>query len=68
MITNWHEMEFARNKRYNGGKSNGINGALAFWWNATNHVSAGVQYRYADNKLGDTFYQDAIIYTLKYTF
>lgn len=68
MITNWHEMEFARNKRYNGDKRNGVNGALAFWWNATNHVSAGVQYRYADNKLGDTFYQDAIIYTLKYTF
>ncbi|EPU3838182.1 outer membrane protein OmpK [Providencia stuartii] len=70
MITNWHEMEFARHKRYgsgNGGRD-GVNGALAFWWNATPNLAAGVQYRYADNKLGEDFYQDAIIYTLKYTF
>ena len=68
MITNWHEMEFARHERYGNGGRDGVNGALAFWWNATPNLAAGVQYRYADNKLGDDFYQDAIIYTLKYNF
>lgn len=68
MITNWHEMEFARHKRYGNGGRDGVNGAVSFWWNATENLAAGIQYRYADNKLGDDFYQDGIIYTLKYTF
>ncbi|HGJ5875788.1 MAG TPA: outer membrane protein OmpK [Arsenophonus sp.] len=31
-------------------------------------LSAGIQYRYADNKLGDGFYHDGIIYNIKYNF
>ncbi len=52
-VTNWNEYEFDRDASYaagNGGKD-GINGAVALWWNATPHLTAGVQYRYADNKL-----------------
>ncbi|WP_308447103.1 outer membrane protein OmpK, partial [Salmonella enterica] len=45
-----------------------INGAVALWWNATPHLTAGVQYRYADNKLGESFLQDGIIYSIKYLF
>ncbi|EOF5082129.1 hypothetical protein ACK1W2_003681, partial [Salmonella enterica] len=37
-------------------------------WNATPHLTAGVQYRYADNKLGESFLQDGIIYSIKYLF
>lgn len=66
MVTNWNEFEFGRHKRY--GKRSGINGAIALWWNATSHLSTGIQYRYANNKLGDNFYQDAVIFTLKYNF
>ena len=66
MITNWNEIEFGRHKRY--GKRTGVNGAIALWWNATDHLSTGIQYRYANNKLGDNFYQDAVIFTLKYNF
>ncbi|PVP81993.1 hypothetical protein C4706_21835, partial [Salmonella enterica subsp. enterica serovar Javiana] len=51
----------------NGGKD-GINGTVALWWNATPHLTAGVQYRYADNKLGESFLQDGIIYSIKYLF
>ena len=69
-LTNWNEYEFDRAATYaagNGGKD-GLNGAVALWWNATPHLTAGVQYRYAKNKLGETFLQDGIIYSLKYQF
>ncbi|WP_309298144.1 outer membrane protein OmpK, partial [Escherichia fergusonii] len=69
-LTNWNEYEFDRDESYaagNGGKD-GINGAVAFWWNATPHFTAGIQYRYADNKLGEAFLQDGIIYSVKYIF
>ncbi|HBB1148496.1 TPA: hypothetical protein J0860_002303, partial [Escherichia coli] len=51
----------------NGGKE-GLNGAVALWWNATSHITTGIQYRYADDKLGEDFYQDAIIYSIKFNF
>lgn len=68
MITNWNEFELNRSKRYGYNGRNGVNGAIALWWNATDHLSTGIQYRYAKNKLGDDFYQDAVILTLKYNF
>ena len=50
------------------GKSYGINGAAAVWWHAIDAVTVGLQYRYAQYKLGDPKYIDGIIYTLKYNF
>ncbi|GEK14028.1 nucleoside-specific channel-forming Tsx family protein [Aliivibrio fischeri] len=71
-ISNWNEMEFARDSAYTAlsGETDDIsfNGAVAFWWNATKHITTGIQYRYADNKLGQGDLDDAIIYTLKYNF
>ncbi|PJE79483.1 hypothetical protein CI610_01549 [invertebrate metagenome] len=68
MVTNWHEYEFDRDKEYSDGEKNGVNGAVALWWNATQHITAGVQYRYAYNKLGANCNQNAMIYSLKYNF
>ena len=73
MLTNWHEYEFGRNSNYlrnAKGKTekSGHNGGAALWWNATDSITAGLQYRYADNKLGNASYQDGVIYTLKYNF
>lgn len=71
-ISNWHETEFARVDDYvaTSGETDDLsyNGALAFWWNATNHISTGVQYRYAHNKLGQPQTDNAVIYTVKYNF
>ncbi|OAT48570.1 putative exported protein [Proteus hauseri ATCC 700826] len=67
-LTNWHEMEFNRNKNYGNGGKNGFNGALAFWWHVTPSITTGVQYRYAYKKLGENFLQDGIVYSLKYNF
>ena len=73
----WHEMEFNRDKEHyqldNGmaigdGKSHGINGALSAWWNINKKFTTGIQYRYAENKLGFESYQSAIIYSFKYNF
>ncbi|HDS7284661.1 TPA: hypothetical protein QH594_004273 [Escherichia coli] len=64
----WYE--FDRDATYaagNGGKE-GLNGAVALWWNATSYITTGIQYRYADDKLGEDFYQDAIIYSIKFNF
>lgn len=68
LSTNWHEMEFNRAKGYGNGGKEGIHGAIALWWTPFETLSAGFQYRYADNKLGDDFYHDGIIYTIKYNF
>lgn len=72
----WHEIEFARNKNHylcdgspsGDGQSYGVNGAISIWWSMTQHLTPGIQYRYADHKLGNTAYQDALIYSLKYYF
>jgi len=71
-LSNWHEFEWDRDDAYgkNGadGKSWGVNGALAGWWHITDHVTSGLQYRYAYHKLGSKAYQTGLIYTLKYNF
>ncbi|RJY07131.1 ion channel protein Tsx [Parashewanella spongiae] len=74
MVSQWHETEFAREDQFRGNgtehtlKSVGQNGAVALWWNMTPKFTTGIQYRYADNKLGTAAYHDAIIYTAKYNF
>ena len=79
MFSNWHEYEFDRDKEYhmnmgaNGpiagtGTKSGFNGAAALWWNANEKITAGIQYRYADDKLGSNSYQNGLVYTLKYNF
>ena len=72
MISNWHESEFGRNDKYMivAGEGDHVtaNGAIAFWWNATENVTTGIQYRYAFNKLGTSGNQNAMIYTVKYNF
>jgi len=72
-LSNWNEIEFDRDSHYGGsnsadGRSWGINGAVALWWHATDHITTGIQYRYADHKLGYSGYQNGVIYTLKYNF
>jgi len=76
MLSNWHEFEFDRDEEhylYNGdpvgdGRSHGINGALAVWWTPIDELTAGVQYRYSNYKLGLDAYATAVIYSLKYNF
>lgn len=67
-ITNWNEVELNRNDRYGNGGRDGVNGALALWWTPVPSVTTGIQYRYADNKLGEDFYQQAVVYSIKYNF
>ncbi|MGL5759141.1 outer membrane protein OmpK [Plesiomonas sp.] len=67
-ITNWNEYEFARDADYGNGGKEGLNGAVALWWNATPSITTGIQYRYADKKLGSAAYQDGLIYSVKYNF
>jgi len=70
LLTNWHEIEFLRKSQMalsNGGKT-GVNGAAALWWQMNKHLSTGVQWRYAYNKLGQKGSINAAIYTLKYFF
>lgn len=74
MVSNWNEYEFGRksdylrSKKSGTAKKSGLNGAVALWWNATDKITAGLQYRYADDKLGNATYQDAVIYSLRYNF
>ena len=73
MLSNWQEFEFDRPEdfyglRFSDGRSHGINGALAVWWTPIDAITAGVQYRYANYKLGVAGYADAVIYSLKYNF
>ncbi len=71
-LSNWHEFEFDRDEAYSNkavdGGSWGVQGALAAWWHATKHLSAGLQYRYAYHKLGQNGFIHGWIYTLKYNF
>ncbi|WP_261389346.1 outer membrane protein OmpK [Ferrimonas balearica] len=73
-ISQWHETEFGRKDQFRNGAdgrqldSYGQNGAVALWWHLPNNFTAGLQYRYFDQKLGDANYGDALIYTLKYNF
>ncbi|MCL9773176.1 outer membrane protein OmpK [Vibrio methylphosphonaticus] len=76
-FVNWNEIEFDRNDEYahNQGGKTGLNGALLFNWHATENVTAAIQYRYFQNKLGvwgssgnQQHYGDAIIYRMQYNF
>ncbi|KEQ13373.1 hypothetical protein GZ77_13265 [Endozoicomonas montiporae] len=71
-LFNWHETEFSRDKEYlrvnNKSEKTGHNGALELWWHATDSITAGLQYRYASDKLGYAENQDGVIYSLKYNF
>ncbi|CDH32901.1 outer membrane protein OmpK [Xenorhabdus bovienii] len=67
-ITNWNEIELNRNQRYGNGGREGINGAVGLWWTPHPSFTTGIQYRYADNKLGEDFLQDGIVYSVKYNF
>ena len=70
-LSQWHEIEFDKAKKhyqFSDGKSKGTNGALSLWWNINKKYTAGLQYRYADHKLGFNEYQHAYIYSLKYNF
>ncbi len=70
-LADWYEIEFLRNESYaagNGGSRQGVNGALSFWWTITASISAGEQWRYANNKLGTGGNMTAWISTLKYNF
>ncbi len=75
-IFQWNEIEFGRVKSFyqfsgtpvGDGKSYGLNGSLSFWWHINNDFSTGIEYRYADHKLGNIDYQSGYIYTVKYNF
>ncbi len=76
-VSQWHEYEFDRDKehyqlddgtRIGDGSSSGTNGAIALWWHINKKITTGIQYRYADKKLGSYRYQAGPIYTLKYNF
>ncbi len=71
-LSNWHESEFARTAEYQAmaGETDqlSMNGAVAFWWHATDIITTGVQYRYADNKLGQVKLDQAVVYTVKFNF
>ena len=75
-LTNWHEFEWGRDEEHylfegnpvGDGRSHGLQGALALWWTPINEITAGVQYRYSNYKLGLDAYATALIYSLKYNF
>ena len=70
-VNQWHETEFGRKEQFTGGgtlNSVGHNGAVSGWWHIDSNLTVGLQYRYADHKLGTAGYQDAVIYTAKYNF
>ena len=76
MLSNWHEFEFDRAEEHylyagnpvGDGRSHGVQGALAVWWTPVDALTAGVQYRYSNYKLGLNAYATAWIYSLKYNF
>ncbi len=76
-IFQWNEIEFARDKEFyldennqptGDGDSWGLNGAISGWFFFNDTLAAGIQYRYAKNKLGSSVYQAGTIYTVKYYF
>ncbi len=71
MAIDWHEIEFERNQLYAAGNGNskiGHNGAASIWWSPIPETSAGLQWRYASDKLGTPGSMNAFIASLKYNF
>jgi len=72
----WNEIEFDRNRDFylsggepvGDGKSYGLNGSMNFFWHINKSITTGLQYRYAEHKLGSIEYQSGLIYMLKYNF
>ena len=73
----WNEIEFGRHKEFylnssgesvGDGESWGLNGAISLWMHINKIFTVGLQYRYANNKLGYQDYQAGTIYTIKYNF
>ena len=67
-ISQWHEHTFDRDSKNGYDGDIGTQGALAFWWHPTSKLTTGIQYRYASYELGNSEYQDGLIYSLKYNF
>lgn len=68
-VANWNEIEFDRNPNFGpSGEQVGWNGALSFWYTPIKEITTGVQYRYADQKLGSARFVHAWIFSLKYNF
>ena len=75
-LTNWHEFEWGHDEEHylfegdpvGDGRSHGVQGAVALWWTPMKEITAGVQYRYSNYKLGLDAYANALIYSLKYNF
>lgn len=71
MFANWHEYEFERKEAYasgNGASKVSQNGAASLWWTPVKEISLGVQYRYAQDKLGTAGSQGAVISTIRANF
>lgn len=66
MLTNWNEIEFARNDAYSKLQygDTGLNGAVGLWYDINETFYTGIQYRYFNNKLGWDGYGDAMIYRI----
>ncbi len=66
LITNWNEIEFARNEAYSVSQngSSGLNGGLSLWYDVSPRIYTGLTYRYFSNKLGVDGYGDALIFRL----
>jgi len=72
----WNEIEFDRDKNFylsdgdpiGDGKSYGLNGSMNFFWHINKSITTGLQYRYAEHKLGSIEYQSGVVYMLKYNF
>ncbi|KXF79801.1 outer membrane protein OmpK [Enterovibrio coralii] len=66
LVTNWNEIEFARNDAYtemqNG--STGLNGGLSLTYDITDTIYTSLTYRYFANKLGVDGYGDAAIFRI----
>ena len=76
-LFNWHEIEFGRKRDFyldenslpvGDGRSWGYQGALTLSYYPTKRLALALGYRYADNKLGSSAYQSALIYTVKFYF
>jgi hypothetical protein len=71
LLSDWHEYEFARKDAYaagNGGKNTSHNGAVGLWWTPLEAATFGIQWRYANDKLGTEGTMGASIFTAKYNF
>jgi hypothetical protein len=76
-ITNWHEIEWGRDRKYlvmadNGklviGSDTSQNGAVGLMWNINKRLTTGLSYRYLSNKLSSAAFQDAFVYTARVYF